>query len=114
MAPAMKSYQERALDQDLNVKSQLFSMLAYTGVLCLVPLLLNRRDDYVSFHTRQGLAIWMTEVLAAFLLFAPAIGRFFFTATMTVCILFSLAGIIGVFLEKAWRFPVFGNLAEML
>ena len=110
----MKSYQQRALEQDLNVSSQLLSMLAYIGCLCLAPLLINRSDNYVSFHTRQGLVIWITEVSAVFFLFAPTFGRFFFSATMAVCVLVSLFGVIGVFLEKAWRFPFFGTLAEKL
>ena len=114
MGVVMKSYQERALEQDLNISSQLLSMLAYMGFLCLVPLLVNRNDDYVGFHTRQGLVIWITEALAGFLLFVPTFGSFFFSATMVICILLSLFGVIGVFLEKAWRFPFFGTLAEKL
>lgn len=110
----MKSYQQRALEQDLNIKSQVLAMMSYMGALCLVPLLLNRSDNYVGFHTRQGLVIWITEALAGFILFLPTFGRFFFSATMAVCILFSLFGMIGVFLEKAWRFPLVGTLAEKL
>ena len=110
----MKHYQQKALERDLNVKSQSMSLMAYMGVLCLVPLVLNRNDDYVNFHTRQGLALWLSEAVAAFALVLPVIGRFFFTFTMVVCVFFSIAGIVGVFLEKAWRFPFFGSLAERL
>ncbi|HEB72572.1 MAG TPA: hypothetical protein ENI77_08120 [Nitrospirae bacterium] len=110
----MKSYQQRALEQDLNISSQLLSMLAYMGCLCLAPLLINRTDDYVSFHTRQGLVIWVIEVLAGLILFTPTFGRFFFSAAISICILFSIFGVISVFLEKAWLFPFFGALAQKL
>ncbi|MBF0170027.1 MAG: hypothetical protein HQK87_02885 [Nitrospinae bacterium] len=111
----MKTYQQKALEQDIDLGSQLKAMLAYLGPLCLLPLAFNRQDDFVRYHTRQGVAIWLTEAFAVMFFYIPmALGAWLFTATICACVFFSVVGIVSVFLEKAWHLPFFGLLAELL
>ena len=49
-------------------RSRFMAMLSYLGVLCLVPLIRNREDQFVDFHARQGLVIWIIGIFAIFML----------------------------------------------
>ncbi len=44
----------------------MMAALSYMGILCFVPLLTNREDEYVHFHAKQGLVLWMWAVIAMF------------------------------------------------
>ncbi|MBF0448893.1 MAG: hypothetical protein HQL67_11885 [Magnetococcales bacterium] len=97
-----------------NAKSRLLALFSYLGVLCLVPLVFNKNDEYVHFHARQGLILWIWGVLSIFSLHIPVIGGFFFSFSVLVIALFALIGIVSVLMTRAWQLPVVGNLARKL
>ncbi|MBF0346480.1 MAG: hypothetical protein HQL81_02325 [Magnetococcales bacterium] len=96
-------------------KSQLLAMFSYLGVLCLVPLIFNNHgDEYVRFHARQGLVLWIWGVLAIFSLYIPVLGGFIFSFSVLVIALFSIAGIVSVLFVRAWKLPFIGQIATFL
>lgn len=105
---------EETLSYDPSAKSRFLAMLSYLGVLCLVPMLVNKEDEYVNFHARQGLFLWMWGVLAIFGLYVPVVGRLFFSVSAMLIALLSLIGILSVLLMRAWKFPLIGIWAEKL
>ena len=42
-----------------GTRSRFMAIVSYLGILCLVPLIMNRDDEFVYFHAKQGLIIWM-------------------------------------------------------
>ena len=105
---------EEHITYEPNAKSRFLAMLSYLGILCLVPMLLNKEDEYVNFHARQGLFLWIWGVLAIFGLYVPVVGRLFFSVSALLIVLFSLIGILSVLLMRAWKFPFIGIWAEKL
>ncbi|MBF0357290.1 MAG: hypothetical protein HQL70_01710 [Magnetococcales bacterium] len=97
-----------------STRSRVLSLLSYLGVLCLVPLIFNKDDEYVHFHARQGLVLWIWGVLAIFSLHIPVVGAFFFSFSVLAIALFAVIGIISVLLTRAWRLPVVGMVAGKL
>ena len=97
-----------------GVSSRLMALLGYMGVLSLVPLMSRQTDPYVRFHARQGVVIWMWEVLAVYTLMMPGIGKMFFKFSSIACLVLSTIGVVAVLLGRAWKLPVVGNLAEKL
>ncbi len=85
--------------------------LSYLGILCFVPLVMNRDDEYVHFHARQGLVIWMWGVLGLFALYLPGIGKWFFGLTSMAVVALSLFGLIAVSLNRAWKLPLVYSLS---
>ena len=100
--------------RDAGVSSQIMAAMSYLGILALVPLILNGRDPYVGFHARQGLILWIWEVLAVFSLALPVVVRIFFQTSSLICFVLSVAGLISVLLGRAWKFPLVGQWAEKL
>jgi fumarate reductase subunit D len=98
----------------LHVRSRFLAALSYMGVLCLVPLIFGRGDDYVNFHARQGMVLWIWGVLAIFSLHIPILGAFIFSSSVFFIAVLSLAGLVSVGLSRMWRFPVVGMFAGKL
>ena len=96
-----------------NVRSRLMAGLSYLGMLCFVPLLFNRGDQFVAFHARQGLVLWIWGVLALFALYLPGFGWFFRLSASLITTL-SLIGLVSVVLLRTWKFPFIHDLAEKL
>lgn len=44
---------------------KLFSILAYLGVLSLVPYLVEKNNKFVIYHAKQGLNLFILEVIAS-------------------------------------------------
>jgi uncharacterized membrane protein len=88
--------------------------MSYMGILCFVPLLTNKTDEFVYFHAKQGLVIWMWGVLAAFALHLPGIGKFLFSVLATAVLAFSLIGLVAVLLNKAWKLPLIHSVAAII
>ncbi|MEO5378729.1 MAG: hypothetical protein H7832_13235 [Magnetococcus sp. DMHC-6] len=108
------SSQEDVLLRKADGGSQFLAAMSYLGILVLVPLVLNREDSYVRFHARQGLILWIWEVIAVFTLVLPGIGRPFFSISSFMCFLLSVIGLVSVLLGRAWKLPVVGPFAEKL
>jgi fumarate reductase subunit D len=90
------------------------AILSYLGILCIVPLLFNRRDEYVYFHARQGLVIWMFVVIAIFVFFVPGIGKETFSLFIILEVVYSLGGILSVILNRAWKLPIVHSLSMLI
>ncbi|MEI8395110.1 MAG: hypothetical protein WCF85_10270 [Rhodospirillaceae bacterium] len=97
----------------VDVRARLMAALSYLGVLCFIPLLFNRDDGFVNFHARQGVVLWAWSALALLSLTLPGLGWFFRISTGMISML-SLFGLVAVALNKTWKYPLIGDLAEKL
>lgn len=41
----------------------LMVILAYFGILCLIPFFAEKEDEFVQFHARQGLTLFLAEIV---------------------------------------------------
>jgi fumarate reductase subunit D len=95
-------------------KSSLFAALSYLGIMCFVPLLMARDDEYVYFHAKQGLVIWMWGALAIFALHVPALGKWVFGLSSMAVLAFSAVGLLSVLFKRAWRLPLISAISERI
>ncbi|MBF0426455.1 MAG: hypothetical protein HQL66_11630 [Magnetococcales bacterium] len=95
-------------------RSRLYAMFSYLSVLCLVPLILNKDDEYVHFHARQGTVLWVWMTLSILALHIPVIGPVFFSFSALLVALLSLVGIVSVLFSRAWRIPLISALASKI
>ncbi len=98
----------------VGLRAKVLAMMSYLGVLCIVPLLMNRDDHYVNFHARQGLILWIWSVVAFFMMHVPAIGKWFSSMSLIMVFIFSVIGLISVMLRKAWKLPFIYTLASRI
>jgi fumarate reductase subunit D len=89
-----------------------YAILSYLWILCLIPVLLKKEDPFVRYHARQGLMLFIVEVGVGILSIIPFLGGIIYVVGILACGLLSLAGIVNVLMGKKWKMPVIGEWAE--
>jgi len=105
---------DSVLRSTLGGRSTVMAALGYLGVLVFVPLLMARDDEFVQFHAKQGLVIWMWGVLALFALHIPVLGSWLFGLSSMGVVVFSILGLASVVFQRAWKLPLVGAVADLI
>ncbi|MBF0373262.1 MAG: hypothetical protein HQL39_07555 [Alphaproteobacteria bacterium] len=97
-----------------GTRSMLMAGMSYLGILCFVPLMMNKDDEFVHFHAKQGLVLWMWSVLAMFALHLPGIGKFLFGLSSMAVVVLALIGLVSVGFRRNWKLPIISSIAPLL
>jgi len=89
------------------------AILAYFPFLCFVPLLKMRDNKFAIEHGKQGLILFVIEIVALVFLI-PKISDLFWGAIIIFCLIFALAGMLLALQGKKWRIPFIGDLADKI
>lgn len=54
--------------------SKLLSAISYLGILFLIPMIFRHDDEYAAFHAKQGLGLFVYNIVAGILNFVPLLG----------------------------------------
>jgi len=87
------------------------SIMAYIPFLCFVPLISMSENKEVRFHARQGVFLFIVELIAVFFLI-DAVSDLFFKGILIIAISFSVAGLIFALQGKTQKLPIVGDLIE--
>lgn len=101
-------------DEEIEEADLQLAALAYLPVLCLVSVIAKRREDFVSFHASQGLALFLLEVGAAMAFFVPVIGPVLSLTVALGCLAAAILAIRTVRRRGRWSIPLVSALAEHL
>jgi fumarate reductase subunit D len=93
------------------LEGKIFAVMAYLSILCIIPLILKKDNDFVLSHGKQGLVIFIGEVgVFIFSIVFPwllKLGLFIWG-------LLSLLGIIAVVRGRFIELPVIARIAEQI
>lgn len=91
--------------------NKIYAVLAYIGILVLIPLFLAGDSKFARFHTNQGFTLFLCSLVCWILGFIK-IGLFKFIAGLLgFCIfVYAVIGIINVIKGRAKELPGIGNL----
>ncbi|MDD5614131.1 MAG: hypothetical protein PHQ54_03550 [Candidatus Omnitrophica bacterium] len=107
--------EKEILDVDKEVQEgRLFAILAYISILCFVPLLLKKDNRFAFFHAKQGLVLFIGEVLAAVLSVVPFFGVLIQVVAFIVFSIASVVGIVRVLMGQYWKMPYAYQIAEKI
>ncbi|HEX2897066.1 MAG TPA: hypothetical protein VHP63_03345 [candidate division Zixibacteria bacterium] len=87
------------------------SIMAYIPFLCFVPLISMSDNKEVRFHARQGVLLFIIELIAVFFLI-DAVSDLFFKGILIIAISFSVAGLIFAIQGKMQKLPIIGDLID--
>ena len=96
------------MDADDVQRNKLMAVLAYIGILVLIPLFAAKDSKFARFHTNQGLVLFLLALACSFLRKIKVIGWLFSICGVAVFIL-AVVGIIYACQGKAKELPVIGN-----
>ena len=92
-------------------EGRLAAIMSYIPFLCFIPLLNMKTNKEARFHARQGVMLFLIELLAALFLI-DRISSFVFTGVLLVAAAFSVAGIVFALQGKNYRLPIISDLAD--
>ena len=101
-------------DDELEEADLQLAMLAYLPVLCLVSVIAKRREDFVSFHASQGLALFLIELAGSMLFFVPVVGPVLALGVTLACLTVAVLAVRTVRRRGRWSIPIVGAVAEHL
>ena len=120
--------EEVAQKEKSKTEVNTMAILSYLGPLCLVPLLTGEKDEFVKFHVKQGLVLFIFEALV-WIIFSlilgsmtwswytwGALGMFSMLQTLLyLCVgILSVVGIINVLNGQRKELPFVGKFAEKI
>ncbi len=96
-----------------NTSAKLLAVLAYLGILVLIPILVAKEDKFVRFHANQGAVLFITEIIfsiiASVLLLIPILGWIVFIAVYIGIIVLTIMGIVNAVSGDTKRLPLIGK-----
>ena len=98
--------------EDVILDGKIFALLSYLWVLCIIPLVFKRNNEFALFHGKQGLVIFVGEV--AIFIIQIILGGWFLRLGIFLFGLFSLIGIIAVLNGKYLKLPIVADIAEKI
>ncbi len=95
-------------------QNKVMAVLAYIGILFLVPLLAAPNSQYARFHTNQGLVLFLFDIvvgiLTAVLAFIPFIGLIVSSVLGLGVFVLIILGIVNAATGKANQLPLIGKI----
>ena len=92
---------------DIN-SNKVMAIIAYFGILVLIPLFAAKDSKFARFHTNQALILFITEIIAIIISKIPVIG-FLGTILSCLCSIFAIIGIVYAAQGKAKELPLIGK-----
>ncbi len=90
----------------------LMGVLAYLGILIIIPFLMAKDDPFVKFHIKQGLLLVIVEV--AIWVLGSAMWQLWTILSLVnlAAIVFSIIGIVNVVQGNQKELPLIGSLSK--
>ena len=101
-------------DQQSSKKDEkdLLAILSYFGILFLIPMLAGKDNEFNQFHAKQGLVLFIAEIITAMFAWVPIIGWIGALLLYIVWFVFFIMGIINVLNGQKKELPLIGQLTE--
>lgn len=97
-----------------KAQPNIMALISYISFLCLVPILMKEKDEFVVFHYRQGVVLLIAE-LATWIIFS-IIPSLWFLGNLAgiLWLVLSIIGILNVLKNEKTEIPLIGKLAEKI
>lgn len=99
-------------DSELRTdEGRLAAIMSYIPLLCFIPLLSMKENREARFHARQGLVLFVIELVAVLFLL-PGVSSLVFRVILIGAAGLAIAGIYFALQGKNYKLPIVGDLAD--
>jgi uncharacterized membrane protein len=88
------------------------TVLSYIGILCLVPLLAKKDSKFAQYHAKQGLVLFIMELIIWVLIVIPVLGWIIYVVGIITSLVLAIMGIMNVVNGKCKELPIIGKFAD--
>lgn len=106
----LKQTEKGRTKDDRIPRQNILAALSYVGILFLVPLLFAKKTDFVRFHLRQGVVLFVAEVIASIIGWFPIVGWALGIAVFILAVM----GILQALAGEMRPLPFVGKYAQRL
>lgn len=106
--------QEPAGDPKDVEENKILAIIGYLGILFLVPLLAKKDSPYAQFHGKQGMVLFIAEVVGYLIAVVPFIGWFLSLLIGLFTFVLAIMGIINAAGGKMKELPLIGEYAKKI
>lgn len=100
--------------EKISLWSRFWALPAYIWVFAFVPYFLKRKNEFVQFHAKQGIVLFVTELILILIFAVPIIGQLIGLIGFIFCCYLSIRGILSGLAGKKWVFPLLGRYAHKM
>ena len=94
------------------LEGKVFAILSYLSILCIIPLVLKKENQFVLSHGKQGLVIFIGEV--AVFVVSVVLGPWILSLGIFCFGVISLWGIVEALRGNYVKLPLISDIAEKI
>ena len=106
------------MDDKIINEGKSLAWLSYLGILLLIPLLVNRENEYSKFHVKQGIVLLACSIMSSFgmavISLIPYLGALVVLGLSLFLFILTIIGIVNSLKGKTEPLPVIGQFAEKI
>jgi uncharacterized membrane protein len=87
------------------------AVLSYISILFIVPLVVAKDDLFVKFHVKQGIVLFIGEVILWVIMMIPFLGWVVGFIGQVIAVILAIMGIVNVLQGKEKELPLIGKYA---
>ena len=107
-----QEHEEFSTEEHLRTdEGRLAAIMAYIPFLCFVPLISMKNNKEARFHARQGLILFIIELVSVLFLI-PGVSHLVFKVVLIACAGLAIAGIYFALQGKNYKLPFIGDIAD--
>ena len=95
-----------------NLIARFLGLISYLNILCVVPIILKSKSNFIRFHARQGVVLFIAEIISTLIVIIPFIGPFIGVIGWIICTVFSLMGLIRAAGGQEWKMPILNKFTK--
>ena len=100
-------------------ENKVLAAISYLGILVLIPLLMKKESKFVKEHAKQGLVLFIAEIVLwivdLIFAFIPVLGTIISILIWIVLVAIAIVSIIGLIYAlqgKFWKIPLVYDWAQ--
>lgn len=98
------------VDQKDVAENKTVACLSYIWILFLIPLLGKKDSKFCQWHAKQGLILFLVEVIGSLIFWIP----FFGWLALILVIILAVMGVLKTLAGEYWEMPVLGEYAKKI
>jgi fumarate reductase subunit D len=95
-----KANMKSSKDLDVEINKNM-AALSYAWILCFIPFLFKRDSEFVQFHAKQGVTLFIIILIASLFVWFPVFGPLFMFGLVIVSVL----GVVKTLNGEWWKIP---------
>lgn len=108
-SPSGDGRRDKTQDKDIE-ENKLVAAFGYVWILCLVPLFAKKDSKFAQFHGKQGLILFIVEIVGMLVFWIPVVGWIL----AIIVIVLAVLGIVQALQGRYWEMPVIGPWAKKI